>query len=98
MQKSAERSSGTASQANETGLSISSIVESVEEIKALNTQIAAATEEQSAATGEIQNRIDEMFSNAKTTHQSSGEVSGIMSGLKRTAIELDSVMDGFKVS
>lgn len=94
---SQEQTKSTVSLADHAGGSIREITNSVSSIRDMNTQIATAAEEQSAAANEIRHNVDNMNSLAQQTHQTAQGATQVANQLDQTALELSQLIEKFKI-
>jgi len=94
---SQEQTKSTVSLADHAGGSIREITNSVSSIRDMNTQIATAAEEQSAAANEIRHNVDNMNSLAQQTHQTAQGATQVANQLDKTAVELNQLIEKFKI-
>jgi len=79
------------------GQSLAAITSSVEQINAMTSEIAEATNEQSTVAGQIVSHVDNISSATETTHQASEELAEVSSSLADLANNLEVLTKGFKV-
>jgi len=79
------------------GTSLAAITSAVENIVAMNTSIAAATEEQSAVTEKINRSIIHIQQIAEETALGATQIAESSSGLNELGSQLQQVVDQFKV-
>jgi len=79
------------------GESLAAITSSVEQINAMTTDIATATNDQSTVATEIVSHVDNISMTTKVTHQSSEELAEVSSNLADLANNLQILTKGFKV-
>lgn len=79
------------------GESLAAITSSVEQINAMTSDIAHATNEQSTVASEIVLHVDHISTTTKITHQSSEELAKVSSNLADLANSLQVLTQGFKV-
>jgi len=97
MSSSQEQTKSTVKLADHAGGSIREITSSVSSIRDMNTQIATAAEQQSAAANEIRQNVDNMNTLAQQTHQTAQGATQIANQLDQTAIELSQLIEKFKI-
>ncbi len=83
--------------ATQAGLSLENMVARAKEVAELVRSIAAAAEEQSAASEEVSRNIERISSVTLSTAQSSDQVASATAGLSRSAEGLRSVVSRFKL-
>lgn len=97
MREGTDKTRGAAQLAEEAGASIRAITEAVGQIRDMNNQIAAASEEQSVAADEISCNVVNMAELAKSAHSSARDTRGITNELTRAAKELGGLVERFRV-
>lgn len=97
MQKSQERTQQSVSLSQKAGESITAINAAIEAIKQMNTQIAAAAEEQSAVSEDINSNINNVAELAQRTHESAENSRGLSSQLLDISANIRSLTGRFKI-
>lgn len=97
MQKSQERTQQSVSLSQKAGESITAINAAIEAIKQMNTQIAAAAEEQSAVSEDINSNITNVAELAQRTHESAENSRGLSSQLLDISANIRSLTGRFKI-
>ncbi len=97
MEAGQSKASISIAKANEAGSSLEAITQRVAEISTMNTQIAAATEEQQQTSHFIQNAINEIRESAEKAAEGSAKVAGSTDQLMNVTTRLKSVASQFKV-
>lgn len=82
--------------AQKAGSAIKSITQSVGQIRDMNNQIAAASEEQSVAAEEISRNVVSMSDLAQNAHQSAVNSKATTVGLDKSAVDLSQMVSRFK--
>jgi methyl-accepting chemotaxis protein len=83
--------------AESAGESLAEITKAISLINEMNTQIASAAEEQRAVTEEITNNVTEISSTSTRNEQASHEAAETSQLLSEQAIELDRIVQTFKI-
>ncbi len=97
MTESRERAQAGVAQAAQTGSSLQSIAQSVNMINEMNTQIATASEEQSAVAEEINQNIVNISHVADQTSGGAEQLASASDELARLSTQLQSLVGQFKV-
>jgi len=97
MERGQARSNETVEKAGQAERSLAAIGESITRINDMNTQIASASEEQSAVAGEIDRNLTNIVHSVDGTSNASGQIASSSDGLARLAAELQDLVGQFKV-
>lgn len=97
MSRGTDKTALSVSQANQTGQSLNSIGDQVNDISGLNDQIAAATQEQSVTSEQIRDYIGEIQSMAQQSVANIGELDGVSRALLEVNQQLFNEVNRFKV-
>jgi len=97
MESSQSRAVGTVEKAQQASDSIRAVTEFVSSILSMNTQIATATEEQSATAGEINQNVMSIRSITEQTSKGAEQLSSSSYALKQLGAELQGAVQRFKV-
>ncbi len=97
MNASSQRAGSSVTQAAEAGGALDAITEAVSNINDMNTQIASASEEQSAVAEEINRNITNISQIAEQNATASEQTMGASQELARLAEELNAVAGRFRV-
>ena len=97
MSKSSERASDSVEQAAEAGTALDAIASAVTRINDMNTQIASASEEQSAVADEIDRNINNISQIATENATASEQTMAASEELAKLADELQTLASRFKV-
>jgi len=97
MERGQARSTETVEKAGQAERSLAAIGESITRINDMNTQIASASEEQSAVAGEIDRNLTNIVHSVDGTSNASGQIASSSDGLARLAAELQDLVGQFKV-
>ena len=98
MTKSREQTDLSVEKAQHAGQSLSSITQSVETILQMNTQIATASEEQSAVSEEIQRNVVNIQNIAEETSAGAEQTNNASAELARLGGQLSTLVGQFKIS
>ena len=98
MTKSREQTDLSVEKAQHAGQSLSSITQSVETILQMNTQIATASEEQSAVSEEIQRNVANIQNIAEETSAGAEQTNNASAELARLGGQLSTLVGQFKIS
>lgn len=98
MNDSQERAQTTVQQAAKAGTSLDAIAQSVTNINEMNTQIASASEEQSAVAEEINNSIVNISKVAEQTAKGTNRVAQSSESLAQLATKLQKVVGAFSIT
>lgn len=97
MRKGREQTQDCVKLAESAGVSIHSITDAVESIKGMNTQIAAAAEEQNAVSDDISSNIQSVASLSHDTQASIEQNAGLANQLDEMANSLNKITEQFKL-
>ena len=97
MSQSRDRAGATVEQAQHAGQSLSTITQAVETILQMNTQIATASEEQSAVSEEIQRNVVNIQTISEETSIGADQTSTASAELARLGEQLQALVGQFKV-
>jgi len=97
MSKSRDKAGSTVEMAQHAGESLSTITQAVESILDMNTQIAAASEEQSAVSEEINRNVVNIQDISTQTATGASQISGASSELARLGEQLQTLVAQFRV-
>jgi methyl-accepting chemotaxis protein len=96
MTQSRDRAGATVEKAQHAGQSLSSITQAVETILQMNTQIATASEEQSAVSEEIQRNVVNIQTISEETSMGAEQTSSASAELARLGEQLQALVGQFK--
>ncbi len=97
MEKGTTQASESVKQAEEASHSLEAITEGVSSIKDKTNQIASASEEQSAATREMERNMDNIATVARQTAEGSVEIAASTAELANMAADMASIVKQFKL-
>ncbi|MFD2113859.1 methyl-accepting chemotaxis protein [Thiorhodococcus fuscus] len=97
MERGQARSKETVEKAGQAERSLAAIGDSITRINDMNTQIASASEEQSAVAGEIDRNLANIVHSVDGVSNASGQIASSSDGLARLAAELQDLVGQFKV-
>ena len=98
MEQSKKRTIDCVSNTRETGDSLEKITESVASISDINTQIAAATEEQNATIDEIKRNVDNINQHVELTKEGSQETASNSQNTTELSDKIKGLVDQFKTA
>ena len=97
MEAGQQKATASMSKANDAGKSLEAITQRVAEINSMNTQIAAATEQQQQTTKNMQGVVSEIRGSAEKAAQGSAKVADTTDDLVRITQQLEAVSRQFRV-
>ncbi|MCG6202213.1 methyl-accepting chemotaxis protein [Psychromonas antarctica] len=98
MNESQTQAQDTVVKSQMTGEALDSIVETITHINDMNTQVAAAVEEQSVVAEEVNNNITAINESAELTAEGANDTSQASLQLMQLAEKLQKLVGGFKIS
>ncbi|MEE4908268.1 methyl-accepting chemotaxis protein [Pseudomonas alliivorans] len=97
MRRSSEAGDGTSTQANEAGLSLSTIGELIATINSMNAQIASAAEEQTAVAEEINRSVHQIAGSVESVADETRQSAQTSRSLAELGSRLDGLVGQFRV-
>lgn len=97
MQAGNGKAEGAATLAQDAGNAIQAITQSIGQIRDMNNQIAAASEQQSVAADEISRNVVGMSELAQNAHHSANSTRATTDGLEQTASDLTAIVARFQL-
>ncbi|GAA0814810.1 methyl-accepting chemotaxis protein [Colwellia asteriadis] len=98
MNESKDEAQETVGKSKETGDALASILETINLINDMNTQVATAVEEQSVVASEINSNITSISDSAEVTANGASETAESSQHMSSLAQKLQTLVGGFKVS